>query len=346
MRNDNLSLQKIIDFRKWDTLQDYLSLVTKMAIVIVDYKGNPVTKHSGCHKFCEAVRSDPKVARYCHKCDSRGGLEAVRMNKPYIYLCHYNIVDVAIPIIIDDKYIGAIMAGQVKLSDSNCCETLEQIVKVSNKNIREYNISDDLKEYYEALPVLSYDEVNDISNMLFCMSSYIVEEALDKNLILEMYEKAIKSEDEVNAKNFKGYSIKNIRHVQKEMSNAIINSCISQQDDIAGESLSISKTLKPAIEYIYNHKSENISMEDMANLCHVSTSYFSRLFSKEIGEKFSTYIPKLKMKWAKSLLEETDMHINEISEELGFSESGYFIKIFKKHEGVTPAIYRKHCKKH
>ncbi|MDO7203718.1 PocR ligand-binding domain-containing protein [Paraclostridium bifermentans] len=33
------------------------------------------------------------------------------MNKPYIYLCHYNIVDVAIPIIVDEKYIGAIMTG-------------------------------------------------------------------------------------------------------------------------------------------------------------------------------------------------------------------------------------------
>ncbi|MDO7203715.1 helix-turn-helix domain-containing protein [Paraclostridium bifermentans] len=46
------------------------------------------------------------------------------------------------------------------------------------------------------------------------------------------------------------------------------------------------------------------------------------------------------MKWAKALLEETDMTINEISDELGFSESGYFIKIFKKYEGVTPNLYK------
>ena len=38
----------------------------------------------------------------------------VRSNEPYIYLCHYNIVDVAVPIIIDGRYMGAIMAGTVK----------------------------------------------------------------------------------------------------------------------------------------------------------------------------------------------------------------------------------------
>jgi len=39
------------------------------------------------------------------------------------------------------------------------------------------------------------------------------------------------------------------------------------------------------------------------------------------------------------------MQINEISDELGFSEAGYFIKIFKKYEGITPFLYKKYCKK-
>ncbi|RDC48309.1 transcriptional regulator, partial [Acinetobacter sp. RIT592] len=166
MRNENLSLNKIIDFKKWDNLQDYLSLVTKMAIVIVDYKGNPITKHSRCHKFCELVRGNSKLSKYCEKCDSRGGLEAVRMNKPYIYLCHYNIVDVAIPIIIDEKYIGAIMAGQVRIDDYESTDMLEQILKVPDKVLEQNDISNQLNQYYNELPVLSYKEVEDTSNML------------------------------------------------------------------------------------------------------------------------------------------------------------------------------------
>lgn len=83
----------------------------------------------------------------------------------------------------------------------------------------------------------------------------------------------------------------------------------------------------------------------MAKVCHISQSYFSRLFSKEMGQSFSNYISKLKIKWAKDILEESDMSISQISDELGFNEPGYFIKIFKKYERVTPSLYRKYCKR-
>lgn len=344
MRNENLNLNKIIDFEKWQTLQDSIALVSNAAIVTVDYKGKPVTKHSSCQRFCSAVREDENMVKYCEKCDSRGGLEAVRLNEPYMYLCHYNIVDVAIPIIIDDKYIGAIMAGQVKLSDENATDILEQIVTASNKSLASEKL-EELREYYDELPVLSYKKVKELADMLNNLCSYLVEESLEKNLILEMYEKSIKNEVGASASTLPGYSVKSIENVKKDISNAIINAYIVEKVDEEDRNISVSSTLKPAIDYIYNNKSENISADKMANLCHISPSYFSRLFSKETGENFSTYLGKLKVEWAKSLLEETDMHVNEISEELGFSESGYFIKIFKKYEGVTPALYRKYCKK-
>jgi ligand-binding sensor protein/AraC-like DNA-binding protein len=342
---DNLKLNKVIDLEKWSSLQDLLSTVTKVAIIIVDYKGNPVTKHSGCNRFCEAVRSDSQLVKYCQKCDSRGGLEAVRLNEPYMYLCHYNIVDIAIPIIIDDKYIGALMAGQVKLSDSiKSEESLEQIVEISKSSIAKKAL-EDFKKYYEELPVLSYNEVKEIANMLFSLCNYVVEEALNKNLILDMYQKAVKNDIKIDSDILEGYTIKNIEYAKKEISNAIIDSYITEKSLNSAIDTTVSSTLKPAIEYIYKNKSENISAEKLAKVCHISSSYFSKLFAKETGESFSKYLAKLKVEWAKNMLEETNMNINEISDELGFSECGYFIKIFKKYEGVTPFIYRKYCKK-
>ncbi|AKC61698.1 PocR ligand-binding domain-containing protein [Clostridium sporogenes] len=344
MIKENLNLHKVIDLKKWVKLQDSLSLVTKAAIIIVDYKGNPVTKHSGCNKFCNAVRSNPNLVKYCQKCDSRGGLEAVRLNKPYIYLCHYNIVDIAIPIIIDGKYIGAIMAGQIKLSDNKDSDFLEQIV-ITPKNSMARHALEEFKEYYDEIPVLSLKEVKEIANMLFSLCNYLVEEALNKNLISEMYQKAITSESEINSNTLTGYTMRNIEHAKKEMSNALLNSYVKENLSSDSLDISVSNTLNPAIEYIYNHKSENITAKKMAEVCHVSPSYFSRLFAKETGKSFSSFVSNLKIDWAKNLLEETDMHVNEISDELGFNETGYFIKIFKKYEGVTPFVYRKYCKK-
>lgn len=341
---ENLNLNKLIDLEKWVNLQDSLTEITKVAIIVVDYKGNPVTKHSGCHRFCKAVRANPELVKYCEKCDSRGGLEAVRLNEPYIYLCHYNIIDIAIPIMIDDKYIGAIMAGQVKLSDTNDTSMLEQIV-VTSKNSMARKALEDFKEYYDELPVLSYGEVKKIANMLFYLCNYLVEEALQKNLISEMYKNTIKNKSEIDSNTLTGYTIKNIEYAKKEMSSALINAYIEEKTSSNETEITVISTLKPAIEYIYEHKSENVKLENVAKVCHISPSYFSRLFSKETGEKFSVYMSKLKIEWARDLLEKTDMQINEISDELGFSEVGYFIKIFKKYEGVTPFLYRKYCKK-
>lgn len=343
MKKDNLKLEKIIDFEKWNKLQDSIALVTKTAMITVDYKGNPMTKHSGCQKFCSIVREDKEMVKYCKKCDSRGGLEAARINKPYIYLCHYNIVDIAIPIIVDDKYIGAIMAGQVKLSDPNDDDMLEQIATASNKEIAQ-NTLKNLKEHYESLPVFSYEEVVNIANMLFELCNYIVDEALDKKLAMEMNDAINIKAYRINQDAFSGYKIKRLENMRKEMSNFIINS-YSEEKELDSSKLSVSRTLKPAIDYIYSHKGENISVKDMSEICHVSQSYFSRLFVKETGEKFSTYMAKLKIEWAKIMIEETDVPIAQISEELGFNEPGYFIKIFKKYEGLTPSTYRKYYKK-
>ncbi len=344
MINDNLNLNKVINLEKWVNLQELLATFTKLAMITIDYKGNPVTSHSGCRRFCKTVRANHELEKYCKRCDSRGGLEAVRLNSAYIYLCYFNIVDIAIPIIIDGKYIGAIMAGQVKLSDSNASDILEKIV-VTPKNSIAKTVLEDLKEYYEELPVLSYEEVKQIANMFFSLCNYLVEEALDKSLILEMYQKNIKKEVKIASNTLTGYTIKNMEHAKKEISNALVNAYIKENPYSKDLEIIVSNTLNPAIEYIYKNKSENVTVEKMAKICHISPSYFSRLFLRETGGNFSNFSSRLKVEWAKNILEKKDMSINEISDELGFTETGYFIKVFKKYEGVTPAIYRKYCKR-
>ncbi|WP_128100416.1 PocR ligand-binding domain-containing protein [Paenibacillus sp. DCT19] len=342
MIKEYLHINKILDLTKWKRLQDSLATVTKLAILTVDYKGIPVTSHSSCQAFCQSVRKDPELLPYCQKCDSRGGLEAVRLNEPYVYLCHFNIVDIAIPITIDGKYIGAVMAGQVKLADPEKGTDLEQIVTSKNVPLHAEKLNE-LQEEYDQLPVMTYEEVVKISNMLSLLCNYIVEEALNKNLLVEMFEKASGNQQSLNlATILPGYSIRNIESIKKEMTNAIADAYLKTSPN---EAESANPVLQPAFEYIHSHKSEQVSLKHMADLCHLSPSYFSRLFAKETGENFTTYLAKLKIKWAKQLLEVTDMPVSQISDELGFNESGYFIKIFKKFEEITPALYRKYIQK-
>ena len=69
-----------------------------MAILMVDYKGDRLQSIVAAVSFVKSkIRRG--FEKYCEKCDSRGGAEAVRENKPYIYKCCFGMVDVAIPIV-------------------------------------------------------------------------------------------------------------------------------------------------------------------------------------------------------------------------------------------------------
>lgn len=332
-------LKSVLDLEKWHPMQESLSQVTRMAIITVNYKGIPVTAHSRCQPFCESVRRDPELSAYCQKCDARGGLEAVRLNKPYIYRCHFNIIDIAIPILVDNQYIGALMAGQIRLSGSGGPQ-LEQIVR-RPEEVEGSAAVTERERLYQSLPSLTYEEITAVSDMLFQLCSYIVQEAIHKNEIIEVYKKAISYRPEHPpelAPSAAKTPYTTIEKIRRELSNAAVETRISQS--AVQPYHAANPTLQPAFDYIYAHKNETYTLSALARLCHISPTYFSRIFAKETGESFSVFIHRLKMEWARQLLETTDQPVNRISSDLGFCDAGYFIKIFRKQLGLTPAAYR------
>lgn len=336
MMTDNKELLFVLDFEKWQSLQDALAVVTDMAIITVDYKGVPVTKHSGCSEFCRRVRANEQLNTQCQKCDSRGGIEATRLQKPYIYLCHTGILDAAIPIIVNKNYLGAIMIGQVLLANEEDAFELETLCRPSDSLLSSQLTKEELA-LKDTLPRLSLGRVKTIVDMLFHLCSYIVEGAIEKSLALDM------AADILGPPQFQGdlasYRVENLKNIRRKLDSAIINADMKAESQDLYER--INPTLRPALQYMNTHKNERCSMSDMASLCHISPSYFSRLFLKEMGESYSSYLLHIRMKWAKELLGQTDKHINEIASAIGFSDAGHFVRTFKKYEGITPARFRK-----
>lgn len=98
---------------------------------------------------------------------------------------------------------------------------------------------------------------------------------------------------------------------------------------------------KKAIIYIINHFRENISLSDIAGFMGLTPAYFSGLFKKETGVTFSEYLDRLRFENAKKLVLLSDMTIQQICSESGFSNYENFIRRFKKRFGVTPTDMRK-----
>jgi AraC-like DNA-binding protein len=99
--------------------------------------------------------------------------------------------------------------------------------------------------------------------------------------------------------------------------------------------------LRPALDYIDANLAAKMSIKHLAALCHVSESYFSKLFNREIGLSVPQYITMQKVATAKKWLSGTEKSVTQISNELGFTDSGYFIKIFKNTVGITPYSFKK-----
>ncbi len=95
------------------------------------------------------------------------------------------------------------------------------------------------------------------------------------------------------------------------------------------------------ILYVGEHLSENINVSDLADMCHMSYSYFAKTFHKLYGQSCKEYIEFLRLAKAENLLLFTDYDLNYISEETGFSDCSHFIRIFKRKYEMTPKQFRK-----
>lgn len=98
--------------------------------------------------------------------------------------------------------------------------------------------------------------------------------------------------------------------------------------------------LQPALKYIDKHYKDEISVNELASLCYVSTTYFSRLFSRTVGTPLSTYILNLRIKKAKELLQNQGIKIQSVAAEVGYEDPSYFIRKFKQVTGLTPTEYQ------
>ena len=92
-----------------------------------------------------------------------------------------------------------------------------------------------------------------------------------------------------------------------------------------------------AREYIDKHFNEFIALGDIADALGISPFYLSRVFSRECNFSLVSYLTTLRMNKAHSLLLEGKMNVSEVAFAVGYDDSGYFSKVFKRHFGQKPS---------
>lgn len=93
--------------------------------------------------------------------------------------------------------------------------------------------------------------------------------------------------------------------------------------------------------FMRHNLAEDITIQQLANLIHVSRSYLNKLFLQHTGETPMQYMTEIRLEAAKSLLMTTDRRIADIAEDVGFHSPKYFCATFHRATGLSPRDYRR-----
>jgi len=142
-------------------LQDSFSASFNISAGISDENGVAVTEHVSNCPFCsELTKKSEEGLKRCQMCDQRGAKLAMEHRKPEIYTCHAGLTDFATPMMLEGRFLGCFMGGQVLTEP------------LSEEKVRAYaaELGIPPEEYVEAsrkIPVIARERIENIANFLY-----------------------------------------------------------------------------------------------------------------------------------------------------------------------------------
>ena len=101
-----------------------------------------------------------------------------------------------------------------------------------------------------------------------------------------------------------------------------------------------SDVLYKAMQYVKANYREKITLDDVASAIYLSRSYLCKVFKDEMGETLFSYINRIRVEKAKTLILDDSISIADVGGMCGFNDQSYFTKVFKSQTGVSPKKYR------
>jgi len=112
-------------------------------------------------------------------------------------------------------------------------------------------------------------------------------------------------------------------------------------DDREKDALTGNGMILNVIEFIRQNYDKDVSLSDAADLVGITPEYLSKLFTREMGINFCTFLGEFRVSIAKKLLATGNYKIHEVAEMVGYKDTKYFNKVFRSIMGVSPSDYRK-----
>jgi len=96
-----------------------------------------------------------------------------------------------------------------------------------------------------------------------------------------------------------------------------------------------------ALQFIRKNFIRQITLDEISRECGMSKYHFTRTFKSVTGITFRKYHNKTRIEASKILFKKQELNITEICYAVGFNDASYFSRVFRKLEGISPALYKR-----
>jgi AraC-like DNA-binding protein/mannose-6-phosphate isomerase-like protein (cupin superfamily) len=266
---------------------------------------------------------------------------AIRRKLKYIPIFEHKHEYIEIVYVLQGSFIQVIKGRQIKMNKGDLC-ILDRNVVHSSLPLGESDVVVNIiltPEFFDGIFMYLLSDDNNISNFVInslysksksqnFLTHHVKEgtmiQKILENLLLEYYSTELKSSTAIN-----GYFLILFTELSREIS------------DRTGELINVEqhKVKEKILKYIRD-RYKDTNLNEMANYFNFHPSYLSSLIKKEFGKNLKDILLEVRMTEASKLLKNTDMTVENIVHEVGYTNYSHFYKVFKKTYGMTPNQYK------
>lgn len=177
--DNQIDIKTVFAQHMLERIQKSVADVTDIAFVTVDYKGDVITEQTHFCQYCQSIRNDTKSALLCRLSDASGAIIAATNKEASIYVCPYGLLEIAIPIIVNDQYLGGFIGGQIL-----CHDIPDSVVRLSKNMIPsgtecvKLHVNELSAEELIGFKEYSYKEVVSIARLVELIINQLTSQAL------------------------------------------------------------------------------------------------------------------------------------------------------------------------
>ncbi|MGN0612599.1 MAG: PocR ligand-binding domain-containing protein [Porcipelethomonas sp.] len=273
---NDIRLTDLVDTKTLQEIQERFSAATGLAAFITDSDGKSITSESNYTGFCNKMKRSVACGTKCKKCHKNGGTDAMSAGRGRVYCCHAGLYEAAAPIVVNGKFMGSFVAGQVlpEPADSMTAQRYASDLGIS------------ANEYLEAassLNIVPEGQMGSYADLLYTVADLLSSKAYNE------YMKQISSNGESfgDAANMVARlsEVENLVQVNSDTLEKL-RSEFSQLESLAGKSVSEVNSTKETVKVI----------QDVAMNTRILgfNAYIEAARAKEYGKSFGVITQEIR----------------------------------------------------